>query len=101
MASSTHHTPLLTREGKMAIAHGTEELQHCVGRSPLAVRRLLFTANGQRPTANYNHPMHRSTRRLIALAIGLLAFIIGAALLYQFGMIHLEGKPRSFWDSLE
>ena len=45
--------------------------------------------------------MHRSTRRLIALTIGLLAFVIGSALLYQFGMGHLEGKPRSFWESIE
>jgi len=45
--------------------------------------------------------MHRSTRRLIALAFGLLAFIIGSALLYQFGMAHLEGKSRSFWESIE
>ncbi|HEX9405686.1 MAG TPA: NAD-binding protein, partial [Thermoanaerobaculia bacterium] len=45
--------------------------------------------------------MHRSTRRLIALAVGLFAFIIGSALLYQFGMAHLEGKPRTFWDSIE
>lgn len=45
--------------------------------------------------------MHRSTRRLIALAIGLVAFVIGSALLYQYGMGHLEGKARSFWDSIE
>jgi Trk K+ transport system NAD-binding subunit len=45
--------------------------------------------------------MHRSTRRLIALTIGLIAFVFGSALLYQFGMADLEGKPRSFWDSIE
>ena len=45
--------------------------------------------------------MHRSTRRLVALAVGLLAFVIGSALLYQFGMIELEGKSRSFWDAIE
>lgn len=45
--------------------------------------------------------MPRSTRRLIALAIGLVAFVLGTALLYQYGMVHLEGKPRSFWDSIE
>ena len=45
--------------------------------------------------------MHRSTRRLIALAIGLLAFVVSSALLYQFGMVHLEGKPRTFWDAIE
>ena len=45
--------------------------------------------------------MHRSTRRLIALAVGLLAFIIGSAMLYQFGMAHLELKPRTFWEGME
>ncbi len=45
--------------------------------------------------------MRRSTRRLLALAVGLIAFVIGSALLYQYGMEHLEGKPRSFWDSIE
>lgn len=45
--------------------------------------------------------MHRSTRRLVALAVGLFAFVVGSALLYQFGMIELEGKSRSFWDAIE
>src|ERR1700692_4855841 len=45
--------------------------------------------------------MHRSTRRLVALAVGLLAFVIGSALLYQFGMAELEGKSRSFWEAIE
>ena len=45
--------------------------------------------------------MHRSTRRLLALAVGLLAFVIGSALLYQFGMAELEGKSRTFWDAIE
>jgi Trk K+ transport system NAD-binding subunit len=45
--------------------------------------------------------MHRSTRRLLALAIALMAFVVGSALLYQFGMARLEGKERSFWDSIE
>ena len=45
--------------------------------------------------------MRRSTRRLIALAVGLTAFVIGSALLYQVGMARLEGHPRSFWDSVE
>src|SRR5438309_3574686 len=45
--------------------------------------------------------MQRSTRRLLALAMGLLAFVVGSALLYQFGMATLEGKPRSFWDAIE
>jgi Trk K+ transport system NAD-binding subunit len=45
--------------------------------------------------------MRRSTRRLLALAIGLVAFLLGSALLYQLGMAQLEGKPRSFSQSLE
>jgi Trk K+ transport system NAD-binding subunit len=45
--------------------------------------------------------MQRSQKRLIALTIGLIIFVIGAALLYQIGMSALEGKPRSFWDSIE
>jgi len=45
--------------------------------------------------------MQRSTRRLVALAVGLLAFVIGSALLYQAGMAALEGKSRSFWDAIE
>ncbi len=45
--------------------------------------------------------MHRSTRRLLALAAGLVLFLVASALLYQAGMSRLEGKPRSFWDSFE
>ena len=45
--------------------------------------------------------MQRSSRRLIALAAALAAFTIGAALLYQIGMLELEGKHRTFWDSIE
>src|SRR6059036_2123203 len=45
--------------------------------------------------------MHRTTRRLVALAVGLVAFTLGSALLYQVGMAHLEGKSRSFWESIE
>ena len=52
-------------------------------------------------TRAYNHRMHRSQRRLIALAIGLTAFVIGSALLYQVGMARLEGKPRTFWEAIE
>jgi hypothetical protein len=45
--------------------------------------------------------MRRSSRRLIILAIGLAAFVLGSALLYQAGMARLEGKPRTFWESIE
>ena len=45
--------------------------------------------------------MQRSSRRLIALAAALVAFTVGAAFLYHVGMEVLEGKPRTFWDSIE
>ena len=45
--------------------------------------------------------MRRSTRRLLALAIGLVAFVVGSALLYQLGMLELEGQHRSFWEAFE
>jgi Trk K+ transport system NAD-binding subunit len=45
--------------------------------------------------------MRRSTRRLLALAIGLVAFVLGSSLLYQAGMERLEGQHRTFWESVE
>src|ERR1051325_5223870 len=45
--------------------------------------------------------MHRSTRRLVVLAVSLVAFVIVVGLIYELGMATLEGKPRSFWRSLE
>jgi Trk K+ transport system NAD-binding subunit len=45
--------------------------------------------------------MRRSTRRLLALAVGLLAFVLGSSLLYQAGMARLEGQHRTFWESFE
>jgi len=45
--------------------------------------------------------MHRSTRRLIGLAIGLVLFLVASALFYQEGMARLEGKHRTFWESFE
>ena len=45
--------------------------------------------------------MPRSSRRLIALGIALIAFLVVAALLYGVGMSRLEGKPRTFWQSFE
>jgi len=45
--------------------------------------------------------MHRSTRRLFALTAAMTGLLLVAALLYQFGMAHLESKPRTFWDSIE
>ena len=46
-------------------------------------------------------PMSRSSRRLVLLVFGLIAFVIVTALLYQLGMARLEGKPRTFWQSFE
>jgi Trk K+ transport system NAD-binding subunit len=45
--------------------------------------------------------MQRSSRRLALLIIGLVAFLLLSALLYQIGMARLEGKPRTFLQSLE
>lgn len=45
--------------------------------------------------------MPRSTLRLILLVVGLVAFLLAAAWLYQQGMMRLEGKPRTFWQALE
>lgn len=45
--------------------------------------------------------MRRSTRRLVALIGGFFAFMFIAAVVYQQGMTQLEGKPRTFWQSLE
>src|SRR4051812_15869519 len=49
----------------------------------------------------YNRPMRRSTRRLLLLALGLIGFVLVTALIYQAGMLRLEGQHRSFWRSLE
>lgn len=45
--------------------------------------------------------MPRSTPRLILLILGLIAFLIVSAWVYQIGMARLEGKPRTFWQALE
>lgn len=45
--------------------------------------------------------MGRSARRLIALSVGLAVLVVLSALLYQVGMLHLEGKSRTFWEGLE
>ena len=45
--------------------------------------------------------MQRSTRRLTVLLVALVAFLIAAALVYQSGMGRLEGRPRTFFQSLE
>ena len=45
--------------------------------------------------------MSRSSRRLALLVVGLVAFVIVTAIVYQVGMARLEGKPRSFWQAFE
>jgi len=45
--------------------------------------------------------VHRSQKRLIALLVGLVLFLIVSALIYQAGMARLEHAPRSFWQSFE
>ena len=45
--------------------------------------------------------MQRSSRRLTLLVVGLIAFVVLSALLYQVGMARLEGKPRTFWQAFE
>jgi len=44
--------------------------------------------------------MHRSSRRLSVLAVAIVLFLLSAALLYQEAMLDIEGKPRTFWQSL-
>lgn len=43
--------------------------------------------------------MQRSSRRLLLLVLGLMAFVVVTALVYQIGMGRLEGKPRTFWQA--
>jgi len=43
----------------------------------------------------------RSHRRLVLLLGVFLAVVLTTTFLYMLGMAHLEGKPRTFWDSLE
>src|SRR4030095_3969475 len=45
--------------------------------------------------------MRRSLRRLAILLLGLLLTVLASTFLYMWGMAALEGKPRTFWQSLE
>lgn len=45
--------------------------------------------------------IQRSTRRLILLLSGMPAALLIFALLYMLGSTYLEGKPATFWASLE
>ncbi len=45
--------------------------------------------------------MRRSRKRLLYLFLGLVVVVAGSALLYKWGMAGLEGKPRTYWESLE
>lgn len=44
--------------------------------------------------------MPRSSTRLVLLIVGLIAFLLLSALVYQAGMSALEGKPRTFLQAL-
>jgi Trk K+ transport system NAD-binding subunit len=46
-------------------------------------------------------PVRRSRRRLAVLILGLLLMVLASSFLYMWGMTALEGKPRTFWQSLE
>ena len=46
-------------------------------------------------------PVTRSRRRLAGLMLGLLLTVLASSFLYMWGMSALEGKPRTFWQSLE
>ncbi|HSP34611.1 MAG TPA: potassium channel family protein, partial [Thermoanaerobaculia bacterium] len=82
VSARTDDTFRFAGQRRMTRADGAQQLRHL------------------QPTT-YNEVMRRSTRRLLALAVGLIAFILGSALLYQMGMARLEGHPRTFWDSFE
>ncbi|HTG33847.1 MAG TPA: NAD-binding protein [Thermoanaerobaculia bacterium] len=45
--------------------------------------------------------MRRSRRRLAVLILSLLLTVLASSFLYMWGMAALEGKPRTFWQSLE
>lgn len=45
--------------------------------------------------------MRRPSQRFVLLVLGLIALVIITAVLYQFGMERLEGKPRTFWQAFE
>lgn len=45
--------------------------------------------------------MPRPSHRFIALVSMLAAILVAMALLYMLGMEYLEGKPRTFWQSLQ
>lgn len=45
-------------------------------------------------------PMRRSSFRLLLLIVGLAVSVLASGLVYRAGMEHLEGDPRTFWESL-
>ncbi len=45
--------------------------------------------------------MRRSRKRLLYLFLGLILTVVVSALLYMWGMAVLEGKHRTYWESLE
>jgi Trk K+ transport system NAD-binding subunit len=45
--------------------------------------------------------VRRSRKRLLYLLLGLALVVVVSALLYKWGMAGLEGKHRTYWESLE
>ena len=58
-------------------------------------------ARRSRTPATTIPPVTRSRRRLAGLMLGLLLTVLASSFLYMWGMSALEGKPRTFWQSLE
>jgi Trk K+ transport system NAD-binding subunit len=46
-------------------------------------------------------PMRRPGNRLALLFVSFFALVVISAVLYEIGMARLEGKPRTFWQSVE
>ena len=66
-----------------------------------AVARERLAAVADRAKEIHHVIVQRSSRRLALLVLGLIAFVVVTALVYQIGMERLEGKPRTFWQAFE
>src|SRR6202165_5074672 len=89
-----------------AFGHGrpcpTEAPAERSGRPPGSILRRKFAGD---PLSQTNREpltaMPRPSHRFIALVSMLAAILVAMALLYMLGMEYLEGKPRTFWQSLQ